>query len=58
MLLVAISGGGPEARRAMLAAGCDLFLGKPVVLRDLFATIESLTASEPGGHREPSAGSR
>ncbi|MBI5478739.1 MAG: response regulator [Deltaproteobacteria bacterium] len=41
--VVAISVGGPEARDASLAAGADLFLPKPLVLRDLFATLERLT---------------
>jgi CheY-like chemotaxis protein len=45
MLVVGFSGGGAEARRAMIAAGSDLFLAKPVVLRDLFATLDSLTAA-------------
>src|SRR5204863_10119299 len=46
MLVVAISGGDREARRIMLDAGSDLFLAKPVVLRDLFATLDRLTERE------------
>src|SRR5206468_433035 len=34
--VVAVSVGGPTARDATLAAGADLFLDKPLVLRDLF----------------------
>ena len=40
--VVGISAGGDEARRMMLAAGVDLFLAKPIVLRDLFSTLERL----------------
>jgi len=43
--VVAISVGGGEARDAMLQAGADLFLDKPIILRDLFATLEKLTAA-------------
>jgi CheY-like chemotaxis protein len=42
--VVAISVGGPEARSEAMAAGADLFLDKPVVLRDLFSTLDKLTA--------------
>jgi CheY-like chemotaxis protein len=42
--IVAVSVGGPEARDATLAAGADLFLDKPLVLKDLFATLERLNA--------------
>ena len=45
--VVAISVGGAEAREASLSAGADLFLHKPIVLRDLFATLERLTATGP-----------
>ncbi len=38
-----------QARDASLEAGADLFLHKPLVLRDLFATLEWLTAG--GGVR-------
>src|SRR5262249_35025404 len=44
--VVAISVGGAPAREASLAAGADLFLDKPIVLRDLFATLNRLT--QPG----------
>ena len=43
MLVVAISVGGREARDAAMAAGADMFLDKPVVLRDLFSTLDRLT---------------
>jgi CheY-like chemotaxis protein len=42
--IVAVSVGGPKARDATLAAGADLFLDKPLVLKDLFATLERLNA--------------
>lgn len=41
--VVAISVGGEEVREADLRAGADLFLDKPVVLRDLFTTLDRLT---------------
>jgi CheY-like chemotaxis protein len=47
--IVAVSVGGPTARDATLAAGADLFLDKPLVLKDLFATLERLNAH--GAHR-------
>ncbi|MGH7297961.1 MAG: response regulator, partial [Polyangiaceae bacterium] len=40
--VVAISVGGRDAREATLSAGADLFLDKPVVLRDLFQTLQLL----------------
>jgi len=43
--IVAISVGGAEAREACLAAGADIFLDKPLVLRDLFSTLERLTST-------------
>jgi CheY-like chemotaxis protein len=43
MPVVAISVGGADARRATLDAGADVFLDKPLVLRDLFALVERLT---------------
>jgi CheY-like chemotaxis protein len=43
--VIAISVGGPRAREMSLAAGADLFLDKPIVLRDLFATLNRLTQS-------------
>ena len=43
--LVGMSGGGDEVREEMLGAGADLFLGKPVVLRDLFRTLERLASA-------------
>ncbi len=42
MPIIAVSVGGETARRASLSAGADLFLDKPLVLRDLFVTIEQL----------------
>jgi CheY-like chemotaxis protein len=41
--VVGISVGGAEAREAFFRAGADLFLDKPIVLRDLYTTIELLT---------------
>lgn len=41
--VVAISIGGSDVRRASLSAGADLFLHKPLVLRDLFQTLEFLS---------------
>jgi CheY-like chemotaxis protein len=41
--VVAISVGGSDVRRATISAGADLFLHKPIVLRDLFDTLEFLT---------------
>ncbi len=40
--IVAISVGGNDAREATISAGADLFLDKPVVLRDLFHTLQVL----------------
>ncbi len=41
--VVAISVGGRDAREATISAGADLFLDKPVVLRDLFKTLQVLS---------------
>jgi CheY-like chemotaxis protein len=41
--VVAISVGGRDAREATISAGADLFLDKPVVLRDLFRTQQVLS---------------
>jgi CheY-like chemotaxis protein len=46
--VVAISVGGSDVRRATLSAGADLFLHKPIVLRDLFHTLEFLTHTHDG----------
>lgn len=43
--VVAISVGGEGAREATISAGADLFLDKPVVLRDLFDTLQLLSAN-------------
>jgi CheY-like chemotaxis protein len=40
--VVAISVGGPGARRATIAAGADMFLDKPIVIRNLFSTLARL----------------
>lgn len=40
--IVAISVGGEDARKASIAAGADLFLDKPIILRELFATLDRL----------------
>jgi CheY-like chemotaxis protein len=42
--VVGISVGGEDARNAMVEAGADLFLDKPVVLRDLLSTLDKLTS--------------
>lgn len=47
LLIVGVSGGGRDAADAMLTAGVDLFLDKPIVLRDVFSTLESLTRGAP-----------
>ncbi len=52
--VIAISVGGEAAREACLQAGADLFLDKPIVLRDLFATLARLTA--PVSVRPPATG--
>jgi CheY-like chemotaxis protein len=41
--VVAISVGGNDAREATISAGADLFLDKPIVLRDLFRTLQVLS---------------
>jgi CheY-like chemotaxis protein len=41
--MIGFSIGGPKARDAFLDAGADLFLDKPVMMKDLFATIGRLT---------------
>jgi CheY-like chemotaxis protein len=56
IVVVGISAGGHEAREAMLAAGADLFLHKPVVLRDLFTTLERLTEGGIHDGRRSQAG--
>lgn len=47
-LIVAMSVGGNSVRDTMIEAGADLFLHKPIVLRDLFCTLEFLI-DPPGG---------
>ena len=46
--VVAMSVGGSEVRRATLAAGADIFLHKPIVLKDLFYTLEFLMDASTG----------
>jgi CheY-like chemotaxis protein len=46
--IVGISVGGSDVREAMLGAGADLFIGKPVMLRDLFETLERLATAQAG----------
>ena len=41
--VIGFSIGGSQARRAFLDAGADLFLDKPIALRDVFATLERLS---------------
>jgi len=45
--VIGFSIGGVLARHAFLDAGADLFLDKPVALRDVFATLERLSARRP-----------
>ena len=40
--IIAISAGGPEARTMALGAGADLFMAKPVRLRDLLDAVVAL----------------
>lgn len=40
--VVAMSVGGSDVRHATISAGADVFLHKPIVLRDLFHTLEFL----------------
>jgi DNA-binding response OmpR family regulator len=40
--IIAIGVAGPTARKAALMAGADAFLDKPIVFRDLFATLRAL----------------
>jgi CheY-like chemotaxis protein len=40
--VIGFSIGGPAAREAFLSAGADLFLDKPVVVKDVFTTLERL----------------
>jgi DNA-binding response OmpR family regulator len=47
--VVAISVGGPTARDATLSAGADLFLDKPLVLRDLLHTVKILARHDRSG---------
>lgn len=51
--IVAISVGGPSARDATISAGADLFLDKPLALRDLLHTMRILARREssPGDNR-------
>ncbi len=51
MPIVGMSVGGADVRKAMLEAGADLFLQKPIVLKDLFCTIEFLMTDVPGSER-------
>lgn len=51
MPVVGMSVGGSDVRKAMLEAGADLFLHKPIVLKDLFCTIEFLMTDVTGSER-------
>ena len=51
MSIVGMSVGGEGARRAMLGAGADIFLAKPIVLKDLFCTLEFLMDAPSGSDR-------
>jgi CheY-like chemotaxis protein len=41
--VIGLSVGGSKARLAFLEAGADLFLDKPVAVRDVFTTLERLS---------------
>jgi CheY-like chemotaxis protein len=43
--VIGFSVGGTKARLAFLDAGADLFLDKPIALRDVFATLERLSVA-------------
>jgi CheY-like chemotaxis protein len=43
IFVVGVSSAGREAAQTMLASGVDLFLPKPIVLRDVFSTLDALT---------------
>ena len=44
--VIGFSVGGAKAREAFLTAGADLFLDKPVMVKDVFATLERLTVMQ------------
>jgi CheY-like chemotaxis protein len=48
--VIGVSIGGPKARHAFLDAGADLFLDKPIALRDVFATLERLSVAAARSH--------
>ncbi len=48
--IFAISVGGGDVRQATLAAGADLFLQKPIVMRDLFHTLRQLVSVRDREH--------
>jgi len=52
MAVVVVSVGGDDARRGALDAGADLFLDKPVVLKDLLGTLDKLAGTVPTPQRE------
>jgi uncharacterized protein (TIGR02266 family) len=43
--IIVVSSGGKEDREAALAAGADLFLAKPIKLKEMVETVEALIAS-------------
>jgi CheY-like chemotaxis protein len=43
LAIVAISAGGAEARRILLDAGANIYLDKPLTMRDLVTTLDGLT---------------
>jgi CheY-like chemotaxis protein len=48
--IIVVSSGGREDRDAALAAGADLFLAKPIKLKEMVETVEALIASNrPSG---------
>lgn len=53
MSVIGMSAGGADVRRAMIDAGADLFLQKPIILKDLFCTLELLMANVAGHAQAP-----
>jgi DNA-binding response OmpR family regulator len=46
MPIIVISAGGEEAQHAAYEAGADFFLGKPVMLAQLFKSLQLLLCLE------------
>jgi CheY-like chemotaxis protein len=48
LAMIGFSIGGASARNAFLSAGADMFLDKPVMVKDLFATVVTLGNARKG----------